>query len=172
MQCNDHVYPCKWVLSFRYISRRLKPLFIEMPEPRSSSSRSSRVVWLAWIFWNSCLYPWKASEQIKYHGNMKIWRTILLKALRLEFLDGAAECVSYRNQKWAEYPTFCHWYQKAKRESGRIRIKSPWIHICVERNTLSSICSISMDSESKTCSLRSGAVSADVLGIVDVPILL
>lgn len=38
--------------------------------------------------------------------------------------------------------------------------------------TLSSICSISMDSESKTCSLSNGAVSADVLGIVDVPILL
>lgn len=38
--------------------------------------------------------------------------------------------------------------------------------------TLSSICSISMESESKTCSLSNGAVSADVLGIVDVPILL
>lgn len=38
--------------------------------------------------------------------------------------------------------------------------------------TFSSICSISIDNESNTCSFRSGAVSADVLGIVDVPILL
>lgn len=38
--------------------------------------------------------------------------------------------------------------------------------------TFSNICSISMESESNTCSFNSGAVSADVLGIVDVPILL
>lgn len=48
-------YPCKCVLSFKYMSRRLRPLLIEMPEPRNSSSRSIRVVWLAWILLNSCL---------------------------------------------------------------------------------------------------------------------
>lgn len=61
-QKEDNVnYPCKWVLSFKYISRRLKPLFVEMPEPRNNSSRSNRVVWFAWILLNSCLYPWNNS---------------------------------------------------------------------------------------------------------------
>lgn len=74
LRCETH--PCKCVLSFRYMSRRLSPEFVvfsdelEMPEPRRSSSRSILVVWLAWIFWNSCLYPWNDGAFIKL---ISIW---------------------------------------------------------------------------------------------------
>lgn len=57
-----------WLLSFKYISLLLNPeldgllRFVDSPEPRSNSSRSIRVVWLAHILLNSCRYPWRISR--------------------------------------------------------------------------------------------------------------
>lgn len=64
----------RWVFSFRYISLRLSPdvegepmAEFPKPEPRRSSSRSMRVVWLAWIFRYSCRYPWNIKQRNDYN---------------------------------------------------------------------------------------------------------
>lgn len=67
------------------------------------------------------------------------------------------------------YLKFLHLKSTSNKINKRRRRKKP---ARARATTFSSICSISMDSESNTCSFKSGAVSADVLGIVDVPILL
>lgn len=80
--------------------------------------------------------------------------------------------VSCMNRMLVELQTFYHLSQKAKIKKWSM--VQHWVRLKIGEwfYTFSSICSISIDSESKTCSLRSGVVSADVLGIADVPILL
>lgn len=105
------------------------------------------------------------------------------KNLHLKFHDDVAVCVSCMNLRLMEFQTFYHLSLIAAkcnrtRSSQVINIrflfsfKEHKIGKKIGATTFSSICSISMDSESNTCSFSSGAVSADVLGIVDVPILL